>query len=150
MNDELENKDELMKLYDIRIREIHHYNTMIWAFPIACGALLAAQVRFLDRAILVLLATGFNLTFYYVFYRHIQHHRALKSAIEFAEKSLKDRFGRGTQAKAFPDFKQAKVWPKWAAKLQPKATLVMPWSVLTATVLLLPVSCVLTACKAVE
>lgn len=150
MSEGKEDKQELLKLYDIRVREIHHYNTMIWAFPIAYGALLAAQVRFLDGAILALLATAFNLTLCYVFYRHIQHHRAVKSAIEFVEESVKDRYGRGDQSRAFPDFKKAKAWPKWAPKSQPKATLVMLWGVLTATLLFLPVSCVLSACKAGE
>jgi hypothetical protein len=117
---------ELRALYDIRIKEMHHYNTMIWAFPLAYATLLAAEFRFIDAGSWPLVCAAlFNVGLWYVFWRHLQNRSCIQTALRFTEGKLAELYGQDF----VPDF------PKEDSGLPPKATTVMSWSLGVVTVL---------------
>ena len=105
-------RQELRALYDIRVKEIHHYNTVIWAFPSAYGALLAAEYRWIEIGTVALLCAAlFNLALCYVFYRHVQNKASIQAALKSTEKRIGNLYG----SEFVPSFKDC----------GPKATTVM-------------------------
>jgi hypothetical protein len=108
---------ELRALYDIRVKEAHHYNTMVWAFPAAYAALIAAEIRFIEGAWPVLFAALFNLTLWYTFWRHLRFKRCIHSALLFTEGEISKLYGPSF-VPAFP--------PKGEL---PAATTVAHWAV---------------------
>jgi hypothetical protein len=117
---------ELRALYDIRIKEMHHYNTMIWAFPLAYATLLAAEFRFVDEGSWPLVfAAIFNCTLWYVFWHHLQNKRCIKTTLIFTEGKLAALYGSDFT----PNF------PKEGSSCLPTATTVMSWSIGVVSVL---------------
>lgn len=121
-------KAELRALYDIRIKEMHHYNTMIWAFPLAYATLLAGELRFIDEGSWPLVcAAFFNLGLWYVFWRHLQNKSRIQTALRFTEGKLAELYGKDF----VPDF------PKEDSCFPPKAATVMSPSLVVVTLLFL-------------
>jgi len=120
--------EELRALYDIRIKEAHHYNTLVWAYPLAFATLIAGEYRFIDAGSgLLMLAALFNVTLWYVFLRHLQNRGRIQKALKFTENKLAELYG----GNFMPDF------PKEDSVFFPRATTVMFWTLSAITVLFL-------------
>jgi RsiW-degrading membrane proteinase PrsW (M82 family) len=119
----------LRALYDIRVKECHHYNTMIWAFPVAYTALLASEIHNikLGEWPLVIVAL-FNICLWYVFWCHLRNRSHIKEVLIFTEGKIAEEYGKSF----VPDFpkKDPRTFP-------PKATTVINWSVGAVTGLFL-------------
>jgi hypothetical protein len=115
---------ELRALYDIRVKEMHHYNTIIWAFPIAYATLLAAELRFIDAGSWSLVAAAiFNVALWYVFWRHLQYRQSIQLVLRFTEKKLGQIYGD----EFVPDFSKS--------DSALRATIVMHWAIVAVTIL---------------
>jgi len=116
--------EELRALYDIRIKEVHHYNTLVWAFPIVFTTMIGWEYRYLHSGSgLLVIAAVFNVALWYVFHRHLQNKNRIQKALKFTENRLADLYGRDF----VPDF------PKEEWGLPPKATDVMWWALTLIT-----------------
>jgi len=114
----------LRALYDIRVKEAHHYNTLIWAFPLAYATLLAAEAKLLDPGGPLLIAAVFNVTLCYVFARHLRTRKFIQKALKFTEKKLEGLYG----SDFVPGFPADRRFP-------PKATTVISLSMGVVTAL---------------
>jgi hypothetical protein len=124
----LETLGELRALYDIRVKEIHHYNTIIWAFPVAYAALLGSEIHFLnERPWSLIVAAIFNFVFVYVFCHHLRNMRSIRVVLKHTEDVLADQYGR----EFVPDFQKSLLW------FLPKPTALMKWSLIIVTSLFL-------------
>ena len=128
MSDPLDDPKELRAFYDVRVKELHHFSTTIWAFPSAFAALVAAEYRFLagDRVALVCSAL-FNLTLCYAFWKHLYNRECVLKALQKVEERVAKAFGEDY----VPKFKPS----PWY--LVPRATTVMEWVVAIISVLFL-------------
>lgn len=126
MSDPFDDPKELRAYYDVRVKELHHFSTAIWAFPSAFAALVAAEYRFLatDRVALVCSAV-FNLTLCYAFWKHLYNRECVLTALKKVEERVRKSFGEDY----VPKFK-ATPW-----YLVPRATTLMEWVVLIVSVL---------------
>ena len=137
MSEGKEDKQELLKLYDIRVREIHHYNTMIWAFPIAFAGLLAAQYNFLAIGAPAIVVAGFfNLSLCYVFSRHVGNFNAVKDAADNIGDELAKQFPEG----AFPNFENSGLEARYLMRktLWSVSLIFLIWAVLGLAAMWLP------------
>lgn len=113
--------EELRALYDIRVKEVHHYNTSVWAFPIVFVTLVAGEYRYLGAgSVLLFLAAIFNFCLWYVFHRHLKNKKHIQKTLKFTEDKLAELYGK----EFVPDFPRS-------SGCFPKATQVM-WLALTA------------------
>lgn len=131
MNHPLEDAKELRALYDVRIKELHHFSTTIWAFPTAFAALLAAECRFLSKSHgLLIVAALFNVALFYAFWKHLHNRQCVLNALQNVEAKMRAAFG----GDVVPDFKAC----PWYLRV--RATEMMKWVVGLVSVAFLVVS----------
>jgi hypothetical protein len=81
-------------LYDIRVKEMHHYNTLIWAFPGVYAIVLINEYKDLfNLPWAFLLASIFNCALIFAFYRHMENKQAVCDCLKATEKKVSELYG---------------------------------------------------------
>ena len=103
MSENMNDVDNILKLYGIYSNDFQKYNTIIWQFPTALVTVNILAINFfIDKPhLLLFIPLVVNFVLIHALFKHIYHQMAIRNALRKIEGILLDHYDRDM----IPDFK---------------------------------------------
>lgn len=101
MSENMNNADNILKLYEIYSSNLQKYNTIIWQFPTALVSVNILAINFfIDKPYLLLFIPLVNFVLLHALFKHVYNQSAIINALKEIENKLRKHYDQ----KIIPNF----------------------------------------------
>ena len=93
MSENMNNVDNILKLYGIYSNDLQKYSTIIWQFPTALVTVNILAINFfIDKPHFLLFIPLVNFVLLHALFKHVHHQRAIINALRKIEGKLREHY----------------------------------------------------------